>query len=66
MEHETFWTLLKDLSHWEFELFISVIFMAIEGLVFWPIINRWREHHREDDYKIAVLKEKVRELEDML
>lgn len=37
MEHETFWTLLHDPAHWQFEIFIIVIFDVIIGLILWPI-----------------------------
>jgi hypothetical protein len=69
MEAETFTTLIKDLAHWEFELTVSVVFMMIEGLFFWPIIRKLRKlhrHHQVDDKDIASLKARVEALENLL
>jgi hypothetical protein len=40
IEHETFWTLLTDLPHWEFEIFLMVIFDGLVGAILWPLIKR--------------------------
>lgn len=40
MDHETFWTLMRDRAHWEFELFVMVVF---DGLLFgllWPFCRK--------------------------
>ncbi|MBX4189491.1 hypothetical protein KW785_02760 [Candidatus Parcubacteria bacterium] len=63
MEQETFWTLLKDLPHWEFELFLIFIFDVLIGIVIWPRIKRMNTHHREDDSKLAELERRVERLE---
>lgn len=45
-EHETFWNLLRDPAHWEFELFLMALF---DGLLFgllWPRIRKHVNHHR--------------------
>ena len=39
MEHETFWTLATDIAHWEFELFLMLIFDVIIGLILWPVVR---------------------------
>jgi hypothetical protein len=63
MEHETFLSLLQDLSHWEFELFLIFLFDGVIGLFLWPCIKRFFKHHRSDDKKIAELERRIKELE---
>ena len=50
---ETFWTLLHDSAHWEFELFVGflemLLFDGAMGLVFWPFIKKHWWHHTERD-----------------
>lgn len=48
---ETFWTLLHDRAHWEFEMFLMVIFDVIIGGLAWPFIKRHWNHHAERDAK---------------
>jgi hypothetical protein len=48
---ETFWTLLHSLGHWEFELFLMVLFDGIIGALAWPFIKRHWEHHLKRDKK---------------
>ena len=73
MEHETFWTLLYDASHWEFELFLMFVFDVIIGLLLWPVIRMfvWPRikkacgcitTHQTDADKIAKLEKQVRHL----
>jgi uncharacterized membrane protein YbhN (UPF0104 family) len=59
---ETFWTLLRDLPHWEFELFVSLVFLVMESLIFWPLVRKFLHHHKSDDDSIASLREEVRAL----
>jgi hypothetical protein len=47
MEHETFWTLLKDSAHWEFELFLIFIFDILIGLLIWPAIRHLIKDHNK-------------------
>ncbi len=61
-EHETFLTLLTDLPHWEFEIFLIVIFDGIIGLLIWPRIVKFFKHHEEDDKKIEELESKLEKL----
>ena len=46
MEHETFWTLIKDSAHWEFELFLIFIFDILIGLLIWPAIRHLIKDHK--------------------
>jgi len=46
---ETFWTLLRDRAHWEFELFLMAIFDGIVGAILWPYISKHWKHHIERD-----------------
>jgi hypothetical protein len=64
MEQETFWTLLRDLPHWEFELFLMVIFDVIIGALIWPRIKKSLMHHKEDDLTMASLEKRVKDLEE--
>jgi hypothetical protein len=37
---ETFWTLLHDSSHWEFEFFLMVLFDGVLAGLCWPLLKR--------------------------
>ena len=51
--HETFWTLLHDTAHWEFEIFLMTIFDGVIGYlgfrIFWPFLRKHWLHHLERD-----------------
>jgi hypothetical protein len=64
MEKETFWTLLHDLPHWEFELFLIFIFDVLIGFLIWPRITGWFKHHKEDDLKLKELEKRIKKLEE--
>jgi hypothetical protein len=66
MEHETFWTLLKDPAHWQFELFLIFLFDVVVGILIWPPLKRWFKHYKEDDDKLHKLEERVKKLEGSL
>jgi hypothetical protein len=63
MEHETFWVLLKDPAHWQFEIFLMIIFDGLVGVLIWPKIKQWFTHHKEDDTKLHQLEERIKLLE---
>jgi len=62
MEYETFWTLLSDKAHWEFELFLIFLFDVLIGLLIWPWVKKFIIHHKSDDERIAELERRVDEL----
>jgi hypothetical protein len=64
MEHETFWTLVTDLAHWQFELFLIFIFDVVVGVLIWPQLKKWFRHHKEDDERLQELEERVKRLEE--
>ena len=66
MEHETFWTLLRDPAHWGFELFLIALFDGLIGILIWPQIKKFTTHHKSDDERIADLEREVRELKAKL
>lgn len=52
---ETFWTLLHDKAHWEFEIFLMILF---DGLVFglmWNYIKKHWQHHLDRDKQDEML-----------
>lgn len=46
---ETFWFLLHDRAHWEFEMFLMIVFDGIVGALLWPLIRRHWKHHLDRD-----------------
>jgi hypothetical protein len=42
---ETFWTLLHDSAHWEFELFLMALFDGVIGCILWPFLKKHYNHH---------------------
>jgi len=48
---ETFWTLLHDAAHWEFEIFLMILFDGIIFGLMWPVIKKHVRHHLERDKK---------------
>jgi len=64
MEHETFWTLFTDLAHWEFELFLILLFDVIIGVLIWPRLRKFIRHHKSDDEKLEDLEKRLAVLEN--
>lgn len=66
MDHETFFSLLKDPAHWEFEIFLMVLIDGIALGLLWPRIKGWLTHHQGDDDQLADLQKKVKAIQDKL
>lgn len=66
MEEETFWTLLADPAHWQFELFLILLFDVIIGALIWPYLKKSIKHHKEDDVSLHVLEKRVKKLEELI
>lgn len=62
MEEETFYTLLTDPAHWQFEIFLIILFDVIVGLLLWPYVRKFLLHHKSDDERIEELERRVEEL----
>lgn len=65
MEHETFWDLATDIPHWEFEIFTTILFDILIGLLILPTLQRWFRHHKADDSKLLELENRVKLLENV-
>ncbi len=52
---ETFWTLLHNPAHWEFELFLMILFDGVIGWLCWPFIKKHWNHHVARDKREATL-----------
>lgn len=64
MEHETFWTLLADPAHWQFELFLIALFDGLIGVLIWPRLKRFFKHHESDDDRLDTLEKRLRDVEN--
>ena len=51
LEQETFWSLLHNAAHWEFEIFLMILFDGVIGLLLWPFIKKHWKHHTDRDRK---------------
>ena len=47
--HETFWTLLHDSAHWEFEVFLTILQDVVIGAIIWPFAKKHIGHHLDRD-----------------
>ena len=50
---ETFWTLLRDPAHWEFELFLMLVFDGLIVGLLWPFARLHWRHHIDRDRRDA-------------
>ncbi len=66
MEHETFFSLLGNAAHWEFEIFLMFVFDVLIGMVLRQCFKRWTRHHTSDDAKIDALEQEVKKLKKQL
>lgn len=62
-ETETFWTLLHNVAHWEFEIFLMLLFDVVIGLIIWPKFSKWVLHHKSDDQKLEELQLQCKKLQ---
>jgi len=46
---ETFWTLLHDSAHWEFEIFVTLVVDVFLLGMLWPFIVKHVKHHLDRD-----------------
>jgi hypothetical protein len=44
---ETFWSLLHNAAHWEFEIFLMLLFDIVLGGIAWPFIKKHLTQHLE-------------------
>lgn len=51
---ETFWSLLHDAPHWEFEIFLMILFDGLIGALAFPWIKKHWGHHVARDKKEGV------------
>lgn len=66
MEHETFFSLLRNPAHWEFELFLIFVFDVVVGMLIWPCLKRMNKHHKSDDKKIEDLQKQVKQIQNIM
>lgn len=71
MEHETFFTLLHDKAHWQFELFLIFLDQIVLGILILPFLRNFKSkiykndpHHKSDDKKIEELEKQVKKLQE--
>ena len=63
---ESFFDLVRDPAHWEFEILLIVIFDVIIGLIIWPFIQKALVHHKSDHERLEDLEQEVRNLKGRL
>jgi hypothetical protein len=45
--HESFWMLMQDKAHWEFEMFLMLLFDGVLAGV-WKLYRRWQAKRVQD------------------
>ncbi|MFZ2523036.1 MAG: hypothetical protein WAW92_01480 [Minisyncoccia bacterium] len=63
---ESFFDLLKDPAHWEFELFLIFLFDVVVGLIIWPFVRKALVHHKSDHERLEDLEMEVKSLKERL
>ena len=61
---ETFFDLLRDPAHWEFEIFLIIVFDVIIGVVIWPFITKALSHHKSDHERLEDLEKELKNIKD--
>lgn len=57
---ETFWTLLRNRAHWEFEFFLMVLFDGLIVGLLWPFARlHWRHHIDRDKREGGIVPDRV-------
>lgn len=51
---ETFGTLLHNAAHWEFELFVMIVFDGLVLGLVWPFVKKHIRHHLDRDEREGV------------
>lgn len=49
MIQETFWDLLRNSAHWEFEIFLMLLFDGVIVGIFYPFVRKHWKHHVDRD-----------------
>ena len=63
---ETFFDLLKDPAHWEFEIFLIVIFDVIIGFFIWPFVKKGLIHHKSDHERLEDLEREIKNIKEKI
>ena len=63
---ETFFDLLKDPAHWEFEIFLMIVFDVVIGFFIWPFARKALSHHKSDHERLQDLEEEVNSLKERI
>ena len=53
-DHETFWSLLQDPAHWEFEILLIFVFDLILAGILWPFVRKHWKHHKDRDKRDGI------------
>ena len=61
---ESFFDLVKDPAHWEFELLLIVIFDVVIGLLIWPFIQKALVHHKSDHERLEDVEREIENLKN--
>ncbi len=63
---ESFLDLLKDPAHWEFEIFLILIFDVLLGAIIWPFARGGLRHHKSDHERLEDLEREVKMLKEKI
>lgn len=54
MNPETFSSLLRDSAHWQFEIFVNIVFDGVVMGLVWPFLRRHWGHHIDRDKREGI------------